>query len=488
MRATRSQLRFLGWTLAAGLAAALAAPAHASQPDPDASPAPPARQAGPGGDDLTAAQSRLDIQPVAADDQIRERLQSVIDATGWFTEPFVRVEDGVVFLSGRADTEELKRWAGDLARNTEGVAAVANRMDIAVPSPWDFGAATSGVSRLWRDFVASTPFIVLGLIILALSALSGLLVTRALRVFLAKRIRARLLKGLLARAAGVIVFLVGAYVVLRVAGLTQLALTIVGGTGLIGLAVGIAFRDITENYLASIFLSIQRPFETGDLVEIVGVTGFVQQLNVRTTVLMSLDGNLVQIPNSAVYKNIIINFTANPNRQGTFTVGIGYDDSIEQAQEIARAVLANHPAVLKDPEPWVLVDSLGASTVNLRIYFWFDGHTHNILKLRSALIRLVKHAFQKNGISMPDEAREIIFPAGVPVAITDQREGPTSPPQPEPAPVRPRPAEDTDPSATPAEAGLTSDAGVIEEQARQVKPLDHTENLLKPKRDGPPET
>jgi len=204
-------------------------------------------------------------------------------------------------------------------------------MEGAEPSPWDFGAAGSGISRLYRDFVASTPFIVLGIIILFFSAVAGFLVSRGLRIFLAKRIRARLLRGLVSRAAGVAVFLIGAYVVLRVAGLTQLALTIVGGTGLIGLAVGIAFRDITENYLASIFLSIQRPFETGDLIQIVAITGFVQQLNVRTTVLMSLDGNIVQIPNSAVYKNNIINYTANPARQDSFTVGIGYDDSIEQA-------------------------------------------------------------------------------------------------------------------------------------------------------------
>ena len=71
----------------------------------------------------------------------------------------------------------------------------------------------------------------------------------------------------------------GAYLILRVSGLTQLALTVVGGTGLIGLVIGIAFRDITDNFLASIFLSLQRPFENGDLVEIAGETGYVQQLN-----------------------------------------------------------------------------------------------------------------------------------------------------------------------------------------------------------------
>src|SRR5690606_22705702 len=117
-------------------------------------------------------------------------------------------------------------------------------------------------------------------------------------------------------------------IILRVFGLTQLAMTVVGGTGLIGLALGIAFRDITENFLASIFLSMHRPFETGDLVEITGETGYVQQLNVRTTILMTLDGNLVQIPTASVYKNNLRNFTTNANRRVDFAVGICYDDSI----------------------------------------------------------------------------------------------------------------------------------------------------------------
>ncbi len=481
---------FLLGSVGAICAALLAAPAVPAQSDPAPIFAPDdQRQPGPTspeGDDLSPAPSRVDVKP-ADDEPIRDRLQRVLDATGWFESPLVRVEEGVVFLSGRAESEELKRWAGDLARSTEGVTAVANRMEISRPSPWDFGTATSGVSRLWRDFVASTPFVLLGLFILVLSVIAGFLATRAMRAFLVNRIRAPLLRGLLARAAGVAVFLIGTYVVLRIAGLTQLALTVVGGTGLIGLAVGIAFRDITENYLASIFLSIQRPFETGDLVQVVGVTGYVQQLNVRTTVLMSLDGNLVQIPNSMIYKNSILNFTANPGRQESFTVGIGYDDPLERAQEIAHAVLTSHPAVQNDPEPWVLVDGLGPSTVNLKIYFWFDGHKHNNLKLRSAIIRQVKHAFQKHGISMPDEAREMIFPAGVPVTITDARSDASDVEAPTQAPVRRSGARvgDSDPDATPAEAGLSSDAPTIEQQARQVKPLDHTENLLRPSDDTP---
>ena len=439
----------------------------------------PQKLPAPGEQELSPAPATVDVTPVARDEEIGKRLQSVLDATGWFTDPQVGVEEGVVFLNGRTETDELKKWAGDLARNTQDVVAVANRMEVLEPSVWDFRPAWSGLLVLWRDFIRSLPFFVFGLVILALSVGAGMLAARGSRAFLRQRIRAKLLRNVIARGAGVLVFLFGTYIVLRVSGLTQLALTVVGGTGLIGLAVGIAFRDITENFLASIFLSMQRPFETGDLVEISGVTGYVQQLNMRTTILMTLDGNLVQIPNASVYKSNLRNFTTNANRREDFVVGIGYDDSINEAQEIARKVLADHPAVLNDPEPSVLADSLGRATINLRVYFWLNGREHSWLKVRSSVIRLVKLAFQKHGISMPDEAREVVFPQGVPVTVLDGKPGEAH----DVGPVKRFPAqsphEELDATSTKAEAGLYSEAGVIEEQARQVQPLNDGENLLK---------
>jgi small-conductance mechanosensitive channel len=312
---------------------------------------------------------------------------------------------------------------------------------------------------------------------------ASVLATRKARVFLRPRIQAKLLSNVVAYGVGVFVFLGGLYIVLRVSGLTQLALTVVGGTGLLGLALGIAFRDITENFLASIFLSMQRPFEMGDLVEISGITGYVHQMNVRTTILMTLDGNLAQIPNATVYKNNILNFTINANRRKDFAVGIGYDDSINEAQEIARRVLAAHPAVLDDPEPLVLAENLGNATVTLRIYFWVNGREHSWVKVRSSLIRLVKRAYQTHGISMPDEAREVVFPQGVPVTMLEAKRVE----EPGAAPKKRSPAEasnaDMDAVSTPAEAGFSSEAGEINEQARQAQPLQEGENLLTPDTD-----
>ena len=78
-------------------------------------------------------------------------------------------------------------------------------------------------------------------------------------------------------------------------------------------------------------------------------------------------------------------------------------------------VLASQPTILQDPEPQVLVDELGSSTVNLKVYFWINAQQYSLLKVSSMLMRLIMREFEKNNISMPDDAREIIFPQGVPV-------------------------------------------------------------------------
>ena len=416
---------------------------------------------------------RVEVQPVAKDDQIGQRIADILETTGWFGEPSVAVQDGIVFLKGTTENEESRQWAGDLAQNTQGVVAVVNQIQVAPTTVWDFDPTFQVLNDLARGLVRKLPLVVVAVVVIAISWILARLTVSLLRRRLMARSLSQLLREVAARGGGILVMLVGLYLVLRIAGLTQLALTLVGGTGLIGLVLGIAFRDITENFLASLFLSLQQPFREGDLVEVANVTGYVQRLTSRTTVLMTLDGNQVQVPNSTVFKSTIRNFTSNPNRRDDFMVGIGYEDSISSAQDVVLKVLAEHPAVLDDPEPLVLVESLGSATVNLRVYFWLDGSRHSWAKVKSSVIRLVKRAFQDSGISLPDEAREVTFPHGVPVRMVEG-EGATE--RAEPAVAKPTAEPET--VATKAEAGLQSEAGEIKEQARRS--WTPGENLLTP--------
>lgn len=436
----------------------------------------------PNADEMTEAPEKVDVQPIAQDTQIDERLTGILEATEWFLTPEVEVHDGVVFLDGRTHTEARRQWAGHLARNTQDVVAVVNRIEI-IPRPaWDFSPARAEIRALWRGVIQAIPLLFFGIVILVLSWWAAKLVARVSQHLLRGRLSSPLLAAIAARTLAIPVFLLGVYLVLQVAGLTRLAMTLLGGTGIAGIVIGFAFRDIAENFLASLLLSMRRPFRSNDLIEVAGNTGIVQQMNTRNTILMTLEGNHVQIPNAIVFKNTIINYTANPNRRADFVVGIGYDDSIVQAQELIAHILHDHPAVRQTPEPMVLVEELGAATVNLRVYFWYDATQYAPDKIKSSLVRLTKRVLQDAAISMPDEAREVIFPKGVPIVQMQQLE--ELPPQEPQAGMeglaeRPStPIPSPEPLTTAAEGDLRSEEQEIQKQAKQSRTPGEGENLL----------
>jgi small conductance mechanosensitive channel len=412
------------------------------------------------------------VTPRADDAQIARRLTRILEATGWYEQPQVRVNEGVVFLGGTVLRESHREWAEQLASNTQDVVAVVNRIEIAGAAFWDLSPAIEELQELAESMVRRAPIILIAALLAALTWYAAKWSVRGASTLIGTRLKNPLLRDVAARVVAVPVFIVGLFVVLTVSGLTGLAVTVVGGTGLIGLIIGFAFRDIAENFLASVLISLQRPFATNDLVAVAGHKGFVQSVNTRATLLMTLEGNHVQIPNATIYKETITNFTANPFSRYDFAVGIGYDDSIAQAQALALQVLKEHPAVLNDPEPLVLAEALGASTVSLRIYFWVDIGRYSHLKVRSAVIRLTKRAFLQAGITMPDEAREVIFPRGVPVQMVPAVE--TAPA----STAAPESKEMAESVANSAEGELTSEAGEIKRQAREARLPEGGANLL----------
>lgn len=423
----------------------------------------------------TTPEKAIVVDPEAKDPQIANRLQRILESTNWFKQPRASVRDGVVTLEGKTATIEHQRWAGELAEKTEGAVAVINRIDIEADVNSTFGRAQDEFRRLASQIIQSWPILLLAGVILAASALIAKLVALLSRRFFAPRIASPLLLSVVARAFSIPIFLLGVYFVLQAAGLTGLALTVLGGTGLAGVIVGFAFRDIAENFLASVLLSMRNPFQSGDLIEVAGQTGVVQSMNTRSSVLLTLDGNHVQIPNATVYKSTIRNFSSTPNRRADFTIGIGYDSSTAKAQLVIAEVLKSHPAVLPTPEPLVLVNDLGAATVNLKILYWFDSKTFAPDKINSALLRLAKNALLQSHIELPDAAREVVFPKGVPIRRQQSTDASTSPAAAENTIATP--VEEAS-ASTMGEGGLTSDSEAAAERAKGS--ANTAENLLKP--------
>lgn len=464
--------QWIAWLVTVTLLAALtaAAPVHAQNAPTNL------------GSAASDPQKEVVVAPDVRDSEIAGRLQRILEASEWFEAARVTVREGIVFLDGETQTDERRDWARQLALRTEGVVAVVNRIEVKPAISWDLTPTWREIQRIADRVQWFAPLLIVSLVILLFAWILSRGVAALVRQSLRRRIPSPLLLQLVARAAAIPVILVGIYLVLQVAGLTRLALTVLGGTGLVGIVLGLAFREIAENSLASILLSIRNPFRVGDWIQVGEHQGIVQNLNMRTTVLLTLNGNHVQIPNALVFKSVIKNYSTNPNRRAEFSVGIGYTDSVQQAQNVIIDALRAHPAVLDDPEPNALVDELGASKVTIRVQFWFDGRSYSIFKVRSALMRQVKRALQNAGISLPDAAREVIFPEGVPL-----RRLPEPEPAPRPAPDHPAATRADAAIATPGEGDLASEQRDLERQADAADLSDAGENLLGPDKSADPD-
>lgn len=272
-----------------------------------------------------------------------------------------------------------------------------------------FTQLSDELSGILQYALEKLPSVALALVIftifLFISRPLASLLTRPLQ----KRNDSRLILLVVRRMISLLFILLGLYILLRLMGLTQFAVALLSGTGVLGLIVGFAFKDIAENFLSSLLLSVQRPFKLGDIIEVAGYLGVVKKMTSRATTLVDFNGDHIQIPNATIYKNAIRNLAANPNMRGTFVVGIGYEVDINQAQAIAFDIMNNLDVVLKQPEPQVLVDSLGSSSCNLRLYFWVNNEHNSMAKVASVLMKRVIASYTENGFSMPDDARERII-------------------------------------------------------------------------------
>ena len=365
----------------------------------------------------------IDTDKSPDDQKIQTRIESILKASSKYESLNVSVDDGLVFLAGVAQDIIYVEWAADIAKNVNGTVAVINNIDTAPVDYFTVEPIKNELLNVWFKSLEILPMVAFGLVTL----LVFFFMSRPISSWLMKPISyvsdSKLIQAVLRRVISIFIMLIGFYFFLSIAGLTQFAVAIISGTGMLGLILGFAFRDIAENFISSLLISVQRPFKIGDVIEVSSHKGVVRKVTARGTTLVDFDGNHIQIPNSMIYKNVIQNFSANPKMRGQFIIGVGYDASIQNAQELALNLMLEHKAVLNDPEPQVLVDQLSSSTVNLKVYFWIDSETYALNKVASLLMRQVMRAFEGSGISMPDDAREVIFPNGVSVVVENDKNG-----------------------------------------------------------------
>lgn len=347
--------------------------------------------------DTAAAEAAADTPVVLNDDELTEAVRSRLGSLDGFDAVSVEVEAGVVRLFGKVSSVHAWRQAEELAVTIGGVAEVVNDLEIETNVIEQVGALQKTVSRAGH-FV---PVIGFALVVLLLFVGLSWLVGRWDSMF-SRFTRNRFVQDMLRSGVRIALVLTGVALALHIVDATAIAGALVGTAGIVGIAIGFAFKDLVENYMASVLLSLRQPFQPNDHVDIDGFEGKVVRLTSRATVLMTLDGNHIRIPNGRVFKAVILNYSRNPRRRFDFAVGVAAEADLAETQDIGVGVLQRMPGVLDDPAPSSAIVELGDSSVPIRFFGWVDQGVTNFGRARSEAIRLVKEAIEAAGIELPE--------------------------------------------------------------------------------------
>ena len=183
--------------------------------------------------------------------------------------------------------------------------------------------------------------------------------------------------------------------------------SLIAGLGIAGIAIGFAAKDTLSNVVAGIFIFWDRPFYIGDLVEIEGEYGEVQDITLRTTRIVTPDGRMVSIPNQKIAENKVISYTMFPHLRLDIGVTIGVEEDIEAARREIVNIIKGDNRFLADKPPVVLVKELGDYYVALELRAWLDD-TKTHIPMRAEIREKIFNSLNKAGIEMPFEKIEVL--------------------------------------------------------------------------------
>lgn len=177
--------------------------------------------------------------------------------------------------------------------------------------------------------------------------------------------------------------------------------------GVVGIVIGFASQSIVGNVISGIFLMIERPVKIGDQINIEGNFGFVEDINLVSTIMRTYDGLYIRVPNETVFTTNIVNFVANCARRFEYNVGIRYSDDADEAIDIIKELIDEHPFALKNPSPQVFVHELADNAVTILVRIWCPSTEWYSVKMK--MLWNIKKTLEENEIEIAFPQRTVWF-------------------------------------------------------------------------------
>jgi small-conductance mechanosensitive channel len=210
--------------------------------------------------------------------------------------------------------------------------------------------------------------------------------------------------------SGVLIIIVGIFLALAVVNLNGIVTTLLAGAGIIGLALGFAFRDVTANFIAGIIISIRQPIKKGNIIKCEGHYGTVQKINLRCTLVRTTQGQIVYIPNRLVLGKALINYSQTGERRIDLSCRVSLADDLEKAKRIAIEAVESLSNYNKHREVQFIYMEFGEYSVNFKLRFWVHFKVNmDYLAARSDAIIAITKRFDEEGLKIPFPIRTLDY-------------------------------------------------------------------------------
>lgn len=273
----------------------------------------------------------------------------------------------------------------------------------------DLTEAWKTVDELAQTFVAAIPRFVLAIVL----AIFFYVVGRVVRALIEKgshddEISRRTLRIALGRIAHGAIAIIGLLVSITAAFPGFTPGNLIGTLGIGGVAIGFAFKDIFENFLAGILILVTRPFRIGDQIIYGNYEGTVEEIHTRATYLKTYDGRRVVVPNAQLFTNSVTVNTAFGTRRLEYDFKVGTRDDVPRARRILEQVLAGAEDVLPDPRADVVVTSFDGITTTLRARWWSRSHVGDVLLAHDRVLSAASDALLRANVGLAAPVGQVV--------------------------------------------------------------------------------
>lgn len=262
---------------------------------------------------------------------------------------------------------------------------------------------------IWDDFLGHLPLIVAGLFVLIATALVAFVIRRIMRrVFRRSHLR-RSLKELFERIIAMGTWCIGLMLAAMVVFPGVSPADALAALGIGSIAIGLAFKDIFENFFAGILILWRFPFEIDDFIECDGMMGRVMDVTIRNTFIRTVDGKLIVIPNATIYKNPVEVLTNQTERRETVICGVAYGEDVATARSVIKDAVTSCESVSQDHELEIFAQEFADSSINFEVTWWTGATPLEQRRSRDEIVEAVKSALDEAGIEIPFPYRTLTF-------------------------------------------------------------------------------